>query len=224
MNRQLIYAISLLTICGVFAYWQLSGGNTPLGESNIKSSSPDVTVDNKKQAPRPLLSHTQKNLSTNLDSQIKNTEQDIVETQIEKKYFNRELNQVVSDKNQINLNSIMAMNSIEEFNIAMQELLEKASYDPTLLERNQQEKLLFTELEEALNGDIYIQEVACNNNFCMASIELINNFEWSEEIFERIPTKRYTAVSVEHQNEHAKYQTLLYSINQAVSSMAITED
>ena len=89
-----------------------------------------------------------------------------------------ELNSLVTENNTFSLKDMISLSDKDKFETALNQLMDKASYITELAEINQQYKNYFNDLAQVHDGDIFIDNLACDHSFCLASFQLLNGSDW----------------------------------------------
>lgn len=112
------------------------------------------------------------------------------------KYSSAELNTLITANSNFNLESMMALSDVEKFNDALFEITDRASYYSELAAKSEKHLELFDELDAVKGGRLFIENLACDKSFCMASLQLTEGYKWDDSVLDKLDngaTNTYSA-------------------------------
>lgn len=134
------------------------------------------------------------------------------------KFDVKKLKLLVTESYAFDLNVMGEMLESEKFDDVVYYLLDKASYDLTLQEINSKNERLLYKIASVENGEVIVEQVACNLFYCFSSFILANNQSWKDSKIDGNDLISSLSFSADDSSNLSR-QLFVYAIDKRINSV-----
>ncbi len=148
-----------------------------------------------------------------------------LKTNEEKEYSIETLNNLINDDSNFNMKSAMSILLSDKFDIALSDLYSVTASNIEYQKITQDQTIRFNELPLIKYGNVYLEDLACNNRFCMTSLQLLGNTEWEDIAAEsKGIIDMYNTITTNQKSDGISRQLVIYSITPNIEGVELRED